>query len=292
MVSELPAQADSRPIDMILDADTANEIDDLYAIARVLDEPRINLLGLSSAQWFHRLSPVNSVAASQQLNEDLLRITGKLSLPHPQGSNDAMGMPWGGDEARNSPAAQFIIREARRYTPANPLYVVGIGASTNIASAIKLAPDIIPNIKVYILGFQYDGEKGIWNKDEFNIRRDLNAANFLLNTEGLDLHVMPTSLARAYTFEQEDTFQRLQAHGALGDYLQQAWLSRFPAHSRWTMWDVALIEAMLHPNRVTEQLVTTPPENKQRQVWMYTQADMDALRSDFWRHMDAVFGQR
>ncbi len=284
-------QPTTEPIDMILDADTANEIDDLYAIARVLNEPRINLLGLNSAQWFHRLSPENSVAASQQLNEDILRITGKLDLPHPMGSKDAFGWPWGGEDPRDSPAAQFIIREARRHSPADPLYVVGIGASTNIASAIKLAPDIVPNIKVYVLGFHYDADKGVWNKDEFNIRRDLNSANYLLNTEGLELHVMPVSLAKEYVFNQEDTFGQLERHGQLGAYLRQAWLTRFPSNQTWIMWDVYLIEAMLHPDRVTEKQVTTPPENTQRQVWVYTKADQPFLLRDFWAHMDRAFGR-
>jgi len=47
------AQAqDGKPM-LILDADTANEIDDLYAIVRTLRQDRFEVLGLNSAQWFH-----------------------------------------------------------------------------------------------------------------------------------------------------------------------------------------------------------------------------------------------
>lgn len=271
-----------RDIPMILDADTANEIDDLYAIARVLSEQRIDLLALNSAQWFHRESPVNSVQASQELNEDLLRIMNRQDIPAPIGSQDAFGMPWGGEEPRDSPAAQTIIQTAREFSPGNKLNVVCIGASTNLASAMKLAPDIIPNIRAWVLGFRYDIDEGIWDKNEFNIRRDLDAADYLLDAEELELHIMPVTVAEAYTFDREDTFRRLEDYGLLGDYLEQAWRSRFPGSDTWIMWDVALIEAMLNPQNAEKRLVRTPPENRERKVYMYTNIDVFALQEDFW----------
>lgn len=36
---------------LIIDADTGNEVDDLYAIVRGLIEPSFKVIGLSSAQW-------------------------------------------------------------------------------------------------------------------------------------------------------------------------------------------------------------------------------------------------
>ena len=274
-----------RDIPMILDADSANEIDDLYAIARVLSEQRIDLLALNSAQWFHRMSPVNSVQASQVLNEDLLRIMRRQDIPAPLGSQDAFGLPWGGEEPRDSPAAQTIIQTAREFSPGNKLNVVCIGASTNLASAMKLAPDIVPNIRAWVLGFRYDADEGIWDKNEFNIRRDLDAADYLLDAEELELHIMPVTVAADYTFDREDTFRRLEDYGQLGDYLEQAWRSHAPGSNTWIMWDVALIEAMLNPENTDKRLVRTPPENRERKVHMYTRIDINALRQDFWSEL-------
>ena len=48
------------------------------------------------------------------------------------------------------------------------------------------------------------------------------------------------------------------------------------------MWDVAAIQAMVHPEMASEEQVTTPPENKQRKVWMYHTIDVDRMRADFW----------
>ena len=78
---------------LILDADTANEIDDLYAIVRTLRQDKFEVLGLNSAQWFHYLGDPDSVQASQKLNEDLVRLLGREDLPTPRGSEQPMA--WG-----------------------------------------------------------------------------------------------------------------------------------------------------------------------------------------------------
>ncbi|MEL6922527.1 MAG: nucleoside hydrolase [Bacteroidota bacterium] len=278
-------------IKMILDSDTANEIDDLYAIIRTIPEKRFEVLGLSSAQWFHRLSGDSTVYASQRLNEELLALMGRSDLPHPIGSDIEMGMPWGGREARDSPAAQFIIEAARDLPEGDSLYVVCIGAATNLASAISMAPEIVPRLRVYVLGFRYDHEGYYWNKDEFNIRRDLNAANFLLDTEGLDLHIMPISVAIQYQFDRAETFQKLKPMGELGSYLKGKWLERFPDNDTWVMWDVALIEAILYPQWAPQVQVSTPPENTARKVWMYTDIDEVKMLEEYWRYVQLKFGK-
>ena len=273
----------AQPTRFILDADTANEIDDLYAIAYLFDEAGVDWLGLNSAQWFHHYSGDSTVYQSQRLNEDLLTLAGRMDLPHPLGADSIMGMPWGGYQPRNSPAAQFIIEQARGGDAgAGKLVVMCIGAGTNLASALALAPDIKDRIRAYVLGFQYDADREIWNKDEFNIRRDLNAANYLLNLEGLELHIMPTSTAGQYRWPRDSTFARLERAGPIGEYLKQRWIDHGPQAEAWTMWDVALLQAFLHPEWASEIKVTTPPENVQREVWIYTDIDEATMGDDYW----------
>lgn len=276
----------SDPVKLILDTDTANEIDDLYAIARLLPEDRVNLLGISSAQWFHVLSGDSTVYQSQRLNEEMLTIADQMDLPHPMGADMIMGMPWGGYEPRESDAARFIIDQVKALPEGEKLVVMSIGATTNLASAIALAPEIASKIVAYTLGFQYDHERGVWNKDEFNIRRDLNAANFLLDRKDLELHIMPTSVAIQYQWPQEATFQRLDQLGEMGRYLKQKWMERFPESSSWVMWDVALLQAFLDPEMAEETTVLTPPENLQRKVWMYSDIDAGAMQADYWKAME------
>ncbi|MCB1064064.1 MAG: nucleoside hydrolase [Verrucomicrobiae bacterium] len=267
---------------LILDADTANEIDDMYAIVRMLKQDDFEVVGLSSAQWFHYLSGERSVFASQVYNEDLLRLLHRQDLPAPLGADEAIGKPWGGSEPKDSPAARFIIEQARALPEGEKLLVVSIGAATNLASAIGLAPEIVPRISAYVLGFHCDPETGVWNKSEFNIRRDLNAADLLLNTEGLELHVMPVSVAKVLTFDRDETFSRHEQMGELGAYLTGKWKARFADSKSWIMWDLALVQAILHPEMASERGATTPPENTQRTVQVYDKIDPEAMRAEYW----------
>jgi inosine-uridine nucleoside N-ribohydrolase len=274
-----------KPIRLILDSDTANEIDDLFAIAYVLPDATVDLLGLNSAQWFHVWSGDSTVYQSQQLNEDLLRIAGRLDVPHPLGADIIMGKPWGDYDARDSPAAQFIIEQAQETPDDEKLVVMCIGAATNLASAIALEPSIKDKIVAYTLGFRYDFDGKFWNKDEFNIRRDLNAANYLFNPEGLELHVMPISVAIKYAWQMDQTFAHLADAGEMGGYLRRRWETNATNDKTRIMWDVALLQAFLKPEQASEIAVPTPPENTQRMVWLYDNIDAQAMETDYWARL-------
>lgn len=266
---------------MVIDADTANEIDDLYAIVRALKEPAFDIAALSSAQWHTRLSPANSVEHSQRMNDDLLRLMGRQDLPAPVGAEMIMGQPWGGDEPRDTPAARMMIREAMAQESGR-LTIVSIGAVTNVASALKLAPQIVPKVRCYSMAAHYDSAKGIWNKDEFNVRNDLNAFNYLLNLDGLELHIMPANVCRKLVFDLGETLEGLRGRGGVWDYLAARWLSHSPQAAKWIMWDLALVEALARPDLAKESLFRTPPENRQRDVWVYTDIDDGAMKRDWW----------
>ena len=287
LLAFLSAAADAKP-KLIIDADTANEIDDMYAIVRMLHQDKYDVIGLNSTQWLHRLGDPKPAEASHRINQDLLRLLEREDLPLNLGSNEPIGMPWGGDEPRDSAATRFIIDQARALPEGEQLIVMCIGATTNLASAIKLAPDIVPRIRVYLMGFKFDPETRVWNKSEFNIRRDLNAADLVLNTEGLELHVMSGTVSYPYTFPRDETFSKHEQMGELGAYLTTKWKERFADFENWVMWDLALVEAMLNPEMARESQTLTPPENRQRKVWVYDWIDVEAMRKDYW---EAVLGQ-
>ena len=285
--AEKHAFSAEQPLRMILDSDTANEIDDLFAIAYLLaeDDPAVNLLGISSAQWFHVWSGDSTVYQSQQLNEELVALAGRTDLPLPLGADLIMGKPWGDYDARDSPAARFIIEQAHATPEGEKLAVLSIGAATNLASAVALDSTIKEKIVAYTLGFRYDFAGGFWNKDEFNIRRDLNAANYLLNAEGLELHVMPISVAIKYKFRMDETFGRLARSGPMGPYLRRRWETNATDQPERIMWDVALLQAVLKPEQAPETAVLTPPENTRRAVWMYQDIDAAGMERDYWARL-------
>ena len=70
--------------------------------------------------------------------------------------------------------------------------------------------------------------------------------------------------------------------GELGEYLTRKWNARFADSKTWVMWDLALVQAVLHPDMATTKQVLTPPENTQRTVTVYDSIDAEAMRRDYW----------
>lgn len=270
---------------VIIDADTGNEIDDLYAIARALKAPEFDILGLCSAHYrIHDNAPANSVEVSHALNLALLEYAGRTDIPAFKGSNNWMGKAWGGSAPADSAAARFVIQAARQLPANEKLSIIVQGAMTNVASAIALEPSIAERLEVYLMGFRYDFARGVWDKNEFNVRNDLNAADFLLSCAGLSLHIMTATTSNCYQYSKADTFRRLANRGRLQEMLVQRWTTFAPAeNTHWVMWDLALVQAMINPSLATTRRVLTPPENKQREVEIFDTINVEAMTSDFFK---------
>ena len=279
---------------VFLDADTGNEMDDLYAIVRLVKETSVDLVGLSAAHFnnadllvFEKWNGYDAktlkpVVESQRLNEEILQMLNRLDVPHPIGADRQIGWAWGGLRANDSPAVQAIIAEARKLAPGEQLHVLTLGPLTNIASALILAPDILPRIKVYALGARYNPKTKVWDKSEFNIRNDLNAFDYLLNLEGLDITMMPLDASRPFQFQRDETYNMLDENKAIERLLEYRWREQNPQDATRIMWDLALVEAYLKPELASIKTVKTPPENKRRKIRAYVKIDEKALTADFW----------
>lgn len=278
-----------------LDADTGNEMDDLYAIVRLVKEPSIELLGLSSAhfnnpdllvfdKWnAYNTKGLNTVAESQRLNEQILKALNRMNVPHPLGADRQVGRAWGQEDARNSEASKAIIAAVKALPDGEKLDILTIGAMTNLASALIIAPDIKSRIRCFSLGAQYDPKTKVWNKNEFNIRNDLNAFDYLLNLEGLDMTMMCLQAAHPLQFKRDETYKKLDESIEAEKILGDRWREQNPQDSIRVMWDLALVEAYLNPYRVMPKTIKTPPENKSRNIQSFIRIDEKALSDDFWK---------
>ncbi|WP_375582221.1 nucleoside hydrolase [Cyclobacterium xiamenense] len=277
-----------------LDADTGNEMDDLYAIARVLKDDGIQLIGLSSAHFnnpdllvFDKWNAYDTkglvtVEDSQRLNEALLALAGKADLPHPIGADRQVGRAWGGREARDSPAAQAIIRAVQALTTEETLDILTLGALTNVASALILDPSILPRIRVYSLGARYFIEQKAWSKNEFNIRNDLNAFDYLMDLEALDFTLMPVEEALPLKFDRDETYANLNDAVPLEKMLADRWREQNPQDKTRVMWDLALVQAYLRPDLAEVISVNAPPENKKFSVKIFVRIDAEAMEKEFY----------
>jgi len=278
---------------LIIDADTANEVDDLFAIVRALTAPSLHILGITSAQ-FH-ISPLASdttVLESQAINQDILRLMNIDHIPLPIGSNSPMLNP---KDPASSQASRFIIEQAHKISGDDILHIAVLGSCTNVASAIVEDPTIISKIAVYYIGFWHDAEQNIYDKKEFNSGNDTVAVNVLLDTEGLDFNVMTATTCQHLVFDKSVVDDRLKAKGPIQDYMvsrwntfERWWTKEDPAKLKWIMWDVAIIEALIHPHLAEKETFTTPPENAKRYIEAYVSIEVDDMKASFWEAMNAL----
>ncbi len=295
------AQAQPAParMDVIVDADTANEMDDLYAIAQLIADPAVKVTALNSAHFnnvelfvrprWHKYDTKGfvPVRASQMENEKLLKVLGR-SIPAPLGAGDILGYSWGyfdGAPIPDAPAIREIIRAARAVPTGAKVNILVLGPLTNIASAVARAPDIASKISVYSLSLRYDPVTGIWNKNDFNTRNDLNATDFLLDRDDVDLTVLPVTVAKDLPFFSNTTMPQLdKVRHPIGKHLRDRW-AFVSAKEMWTMWDLALTMAATHPEMATVSVRSAPPENLRKTVKVITAIDAKAMEARFWKLM-------
>jgi len=265
---------------IILDADTGNEVDDLYAISRALIEPTWDVLALNATQWQSSQSAVpETMENSHLLNQSLIEYIG-VKVPLKRGGFRRM-YDWG-DMAQHSAAAYEIIKQAKATPAGQRLTVVALGALTNVASALYIDPSIESMMEVYWLGSTYDFEKSIWKQTEFNCVMDIQALQWMINSK-VPMHIIPTSTARSFTFTYTETEAKLRGPHPLSTTLLNRWFNQ-PGGGRLSriLWDLALIEAMIHPEWAEQVEITTSKDNGNRRIWFYKSIQADMMKAEFF----------
>ena len=275
---------------VIIDTDSGNEMDDLFAIVRALTDPEMKVIGLISSQYnFQEKAPDSSVMISQEINEKILEILNLTAISHPVGAGKMIrtkGKPF----PQPSDGAKFIIDNAHGLPSGEKLKIITLGATTNLASAILMDSSIIPYLDCYVMGLKYDPIKNAWNKNEFNTRNDLDAMDVILNTKNLEITVMTATVSENLKFQKNETFDKLSSKGDIWNYLLSRWDDKFPEYQEWIMWDVAIIEAIIHPKYATVKEIFTPPENTRRKIKVYTKIRTKEMIEDYWKAVERASG--
>ena len=118
-------------------------------------------------------------------------------LPSLMGGVDRL-YDWG-NLAQPSAAALEIVRRAEALPEGERLPVIALGALTNVASAVLLAPATAPKIDLYWLGSKYDFDGIGMTKRDFNCVMDVQALEEVLNSK-IALHILPVSEANVLQF--------------------------------------------------------------------------------------------
>lgn len=288
------------PMRVIVDADTANEIDDLYAIVRASVAPEFQVEGVTSAHFTRSTESNDTVYKSQELNEQLLTAMNlHETIPHPVGGDRSMSAA---DMPVDSPAARLIIERAHAGSPDDKLVVIALGACTNLASALLLDPTI--ESKVVFAFIDGDYKNGQWGPGIFNWRNDIHAVKAIFESEVEYIHMPARSVSIDMKLTKQDVDHYLKGRGGVWDLLVERW-ETFPRTAKSqekVMWDVALIEALLRPELATPKMVGAPivhtaevveqfPDNPRR-IKVYEAIDASGMSDDFWNAINTAIAQR
>lgn len=236
-------------VPVVLDTDAYNEVDDQFAIAYLLRSPeKVDLQAIYAAPFydkercFHNFRSESAGEGMKKSYEEikkLLRLAGREELlpnVYP-GSEQFLGED---SAAVDSPAARDLIRRAMGHTSEFPLYVLAIGAPTNVASALLLEPAIRERVVVIWLG----GNVLDWPScREFNLSQDLAASKVLFEAD-VNLILVPCmGMASAFAVTPGELKRYFAGRNPLCDYLAKTVLEDMgdpKGEKLWSriLWDV------------------------------------------------------
>ena len=280
---------------MVLDTDTYNEIDDQFAVVYSLLSPE--QLGVEAiyAAPFHNPRSSGAGDGMEKSYEEILRLLSRLEVSTDsfvfRGSTTFLS-DWE-SPIRSDAALDLVARATDK--DADLLYVVAIGAITNVASAILIEPKIIERMVVVWLG----GQPLHWpNAEEFNLQQDPQASRLILDC-GVPLVEIPcTGVASHLQTTVPELEHYVRGRGAIGDYLVKMFKEYGGDQFAWSkvIWDIAAIGYLIDPSWVKTELVHSPILTK-RLTWSFsrsrhmvrfgTYVDRDAIFGDLFRKLEA-----
>lgn len=248
---------DRKPVSMILDTDTYNEIDDQFAVVYALISPELRVEAIYAAPFKNdrSTSPGNGMEKSY---EEILRLLDRLGVS-PDGLVFKGSRNYLADLSRpeRSPAALDLIERARKHRPDDPLYVVAVGAICNVANALLIEPSILPNIVVVWLG----GNGHQWpHQREFNYQQDLKASRVIFDS-GVPLVQLPcTPVVTHFTTTVPEMERYVGGQGAIGDYLLGIFKDFRRDHFAWSkvLWDMTAVAWVINSRWLPSDLVHSP----------------------------------
>ena len=274
-------------IRMVLDTDTYNEIDDQFAVTYALLSPdRLQVDALYAAPFLNNRStgPADGMEKSY---EEILRLLERLDV-------EPEGLVYRGSTAYledyehpvQSEAAADLIERALASNGDDPLYVVAIGAITNVASAILLEPAIIERIVVVWLG----GNPLYWPTAwEFNLKQDIPSSRLIFDC-GVPLVQIPCMGVTTHLHSTVPEIERyVQGQGAIGDFLADTFKAYSDDHFGWSkvIWDIAAIAYLLDASWTPTDLIHSPILTDQ--VTWSQDNSRHFIRSANYVHRDPIF---
>ena len=252
-------------VDVVLDTDAYNEIDDQFAMGYILkSSQKICVKGICAAPFLNNRSTSAAEGMNKSYDEimHLLQLAKREELIPVVFKGSEKYLP---DESTpiESQAADFMATLADKYSPEKPLYIIAIGAITNVASAILKNPAMKENCVVIWLGGHATWEN--YGALEFNMKQDIAAARVVFGC-GIPLVQLPCKgVVDHFATSKYELQHWLKGRNELSDYLYENTVEEADSYAEgkpWTrvIWDVIAVAWLLNDNNrfMNARLIPAP----------------------------------
>jgi len=222
---------DNKKYRIIVHTDCKNEADDQFALAHHLMTPKFKVQGIIAGHFdlnSQEYGKGNTATASYNEISKVLELMGiEEEYPVLLGAQTALADI---NTPIDSQGAGFIVQEAMKEDE-HPLYIVFLGAITDLGSAILMEPKICDRMTaVWIGGGDYP--KG---GSEFNLVNDIKAANIVFSST-MPLWQIPRNTYKQMAVSLAELQLRVKPYGKIGKYLFEqmvAFNSKLAKYQAW-----------------------------------------------------------
>ena len=289
----------ARVKDVVIDSDTYNEMDDQYAIAYAIASDRMNVLALHAAPFHNDRS--SSFAEGMELSfKEMQRVLEVLGCTgrYPVFEGARKSLTEDPDHFDPEvPAARNLVQIARKAR--KPVYVLCLGAITNVAAALMLEPSIKDRIVVVWLGTNCFSKGHL---KEFNLLQDFVAGQRVMDS-GVPLVILPAMGKRGEGTQvlvvDQENIEAIQGEGKIPVFFRSELPQEFhDTEGEWRhiLWDIAAPGLIAHPESYQLRAIPAPiltdslqfafDNTRHRIVWMDS-LDPDPIRQDLFRCLSA-----
>jgi hypothetical protein len=194
---------------VVLDNDWSGDPDGVLALVHHLLSPTNQIVAITSSflDPAHPGSTPTAADGTTIAQEVLTRVALPSAPPVYTGAERGFGT-----DAAPTAASAAMITEARRDDPL-PLYLICGGPLTNVAAALRAAPDIAERCTLIWIGGSRDGA------GDYNEHTDPAAAEFVFNQPRLDIIQFPAETYRLCVCSMAELESDLYDSGELGQWL-------------------------------------------------------------------------
>lgn len=237
---------ENRKVRVILCSDAKNEADDQYAIVHALLTRSFDIKGMVAVHF--REEGTNRLSYKEM--EKLALLTGtRGQYPILQGADKKLESM---ETYEYSEGADFIVKEAHK-ADERPLYVLCMGALTDMAAAILKHPEIQNRLTVVWVG----GGRYPQGGNECNLNNDMLAAKVLFSSDAA-LWQIPSNAYKTTLVSVAELKLRVEPMGELGAYLYRQLLEFASVNMEkkswinpecWVMGDSGAVGVLLDPQK-------------------------------------------